>query len=142
MVSKPIRTESTFIAEVLESLRRRGKALKYKNATPVIDRFIELREGVTEQRVEITFTKRPRQKLTLTLWEDRTVEVRASEAIWQVGWKFQYARSGRFVGVGGPQELVRATEASLSKMFEMTSKNVGQLDELWGPLLAVGPRPI
>ena len=142
MKPKAIRTESPFIAGVLDSLKRRSKALKHQNATPVIDRFIESREGVTEQRVEITFAKRPRQKLTLTLWEDRTVEVHASEAIWQAGWKFHYARAGRFVGVGGPQDLVRATEASLSKMFEMTSKNVGQLDELWGPLLADGPRPI
>ena len=142
MLDKSIRVESPFIAEVLDSLKRRSKALKYQHTTPVVERFIERRDEITEERVEVNFRKRPRQNLTLTLWADRTVHVSASEVIWQAGWKFQYSRAGRFVGLKGARELVQATEASLSKMFEMTTENVGLLDAIWAPLLATGPRPL
>lgn len=136
------RSDCPFILHVLDSVKRRGKALKHKNATPTIERFIEVLDGESEERVEIALRVRKRQVLTLTIWCDRWVQVQASESISQAGWKFQYAHSGRFLGADGGRDLVEAVEASLSEMYEMTDANVGRLDAIWKALLANGPRSL
>lgn len=134
------RPDCPFILDVLDSLKRRGKALKHRNATPTIERFIEHRDGETEERVEVTFKARKRQILALTVWGDRWVSIRASESIPQAGWKFQYTHSGRFLGTEGGRDLVKATEASLSEMYELIDSTVERLDVIWRPLLANGPQ--
>jgi hypothetical protein len=140
MSSKPSRTDTPLIIDLLDSLRRRSKALKHKNASPAIERFVDARDGLTEERVELRFTSRKRQQLTLTLWEDRTVRVIASESVPQAGWKFTYTSEGRLVGSEGGRSIVSALEASLSAMFEMTGEDVARLETIWGPLLAKGPQ--
>ena len=142
MIDKPDRPGSPFLADLLDSLRRRSKALKHKNSTPEVERFIDTRDGLTEERIEIRFSNRRRQQLTLTVWEDRSMRVSASEAIWQAGWKFQLCSEGRFNGSGGGREIVDALEASLSAMFGMTGNDATRLDAVWGPLLAKGPQPV
>lgn len=134
------RPDCPFISDVLDSLKRRTKALKHRNATPTIERFLELRNGETEERVEVTFKARKRQTLALTVWCDRWVSIRASESIPQAGWKFQYTHSGRFLGVEGGRDLIEATETSLSEMYELTDADVDQLNVIWRPLLANGPQ--
>ena len=134
------RSDCPFILDVLDSLKRRGKALKHRNATPTIERFIELRDDEAEERVEITFKPRNRQILALTIWCDRWVSIRASEAIPQAGWKFQYTHSGRLLGAEGGRDLVEATEASLTAMYELDDGNISRLDIIWRSLLANGPQ--
>lgn len=134
------RSDCPFLLDVLDSLKRRGKALKHRNATPIIERFIELRDGKTEERVEVTFKVRKRQIVALTVWGDRWISIRAAESIPQAGWKFQYTHSGRFLGTEGGRDLVKATEASLSEMYELTDTTVERLDLIWRPLLANGPQ--
>jgi hypothetical protein len=136
------RPDCPFILHILDSLKRRGKALKHRNAIPTIERFIEVRDGESEERVEITLKARKRQILALTIWCDRWVSVRASESISQVGWKFQYTHSGRFLRADGGRDLIEAVEASLSEMSEMTDANVERLDVIWRSLLAIGPQAL
>ena len=142
MIEKPIRSNSLFLAALLNSLKRRSKALKNKNASPKIERFVDTQDGESEERIEITVVQRTRQRLTVIAWEDRAIQVQASESILQAGWKFQFVCSGRFIGAPDGREIVQALEASLSAMFEMTSENVAQLDTIWGSLLATGPRSL
>lgn len=134
------RSDCPFLLDVLDSLKRRGKALKHRNATPIIECVIELRDGKTEERVEVTFKVRKRQIVALTVWGDRWISIRAAESIPQAGWKFQYTHSGRFLGTEGGRDLVKATEASLSEMYELTDTTVERLDLIWRPLLANGPQ--
>ncbi|WP_288990650.1 hypothetical protein [uncultured Sphingopyxis sp.] len=133
------RPDCPFILDVLDSLKRRGKALKHRNATPMIERFVEHRDGEAEERVEITFRARKRQTLALTIWCDRWVSIRASESISQAGWKFQYTHSGRFLGAEGSRDLIAAAESSLSAMYDLDDVSI-PLDIIWRPLLANGPR--
>jgi len=134
------RPDCPFILDVLDSLKRRSKALKRQNATPTIERFIELRDGEPEERVEVTLRARKRQILALTIWCDRWISIRASESISQAGWKFQYMYSGRFLGAEGGRDLIAAAESSLSAMYDLGDASVSRLDILWRPLLANGPQ--
>jgi hypothetical protein len=134
------RSDCPFILDVLDSLKRRSKALKHQNATPTIERFIEMRDGETNERVDVKFKARQRQILALSIWCDRWISIRASESISQAGWKFQYTHSGRFLGAEGGRDLIAAAEVSLSAMYELTDMNVGRLDLIWRPLLANGPQ--
>ena len=142
MIEKSIRLNSPFLTNLLDSLRRRSKALKHKNARPAIKRFFDSQDGVSKERIEITFDQRPRQRLTIKAWEDRTILIQATESILQAGWKFQHVSSGRFVGTPDGREIVQALEATLSAMYEMTSESTGQMDAIWRPLLAKGPHAI
>ncbi|WP_156407298.1 hypothetical protein [Sphingopyxis sp. Root154] len=128
--------------DVLDSISRRRKALKNQNAAPTIERFVDIRGHTAEERIEITIRQRNRQTLALTLWSDRWVSVRASEAIAKDGWKYRYERSGRFVGTSGGRDLVQAVEASISEMFGMTKNDVDRLDAIWAPKLAGGPQAV
>ncbi len=138
----PTNNDSPFILDLLESLKRRSKSLKHKNAVPEIARFVETREGVERQRVEITIRKRSRQQLIITAWDDRTIRLHACESVWQAGWKFQHTCTGRFIGSDGGREIVQALEESLLAMFEMTARDEAKLDRIWAPLLAKGPQPL
>ena len=134
------RIDSEFLEDVLESFRRRSKALKHRNAKPQIERFLEVQEDQSTERIEILIDRKPRQTLRLILWSHRYIDVLAAEAISQAGWKYQYQYSGRFVGGAGGRKIVAAVEASLSAMFELTSEDVFKLEQIWKPLLAKGPR--
>ncbi|WP_374396388.1 hypothetical protein [Sphingopyxis sp.] len=142
MVDKLVRTDCAFLVDVLDSLARRRKALKNQNAAPTIERFVEIRNHTAEERIEITFGKHNRQTLALTLWSDRWVSVRASEAIAKAGWKYRYECSGRFVGEGGGRDLVQAVEATILEMFRMTENDVDRLETIWSAKLAGGPQGI
>ncbi|MEP0095257.1 hypothetical protein [Parasphingorhabdus sp.] len=133
------RVDSEFLEGVLESIRRRSKALKHRNAKPAIERFLEVQEDHFEERIEIRIDIRPRQTLRLKLWSDRFIDVWAAESVWQAGWKFQYQKSGRFVGGIDGRKIVGAIEESLSAMFEMTADDTSELEQTWKPLLASGP---
>lgn len=139
--SPQIAAQSAFLSEVLECLRRRGKALKHKNATPSVDRIIEAKDGRSVERIEIVCQPRKHQTLKLIVWEDRDVWVHACEAVKNSGWKFQYTKSGRVLGPNPAHQVIAALEQTLAQMFEMSSANVGLLGNTWDPLLANGPRP-
>lgn len=134
------REESKFLDDVLESFRRRSKALKHRNAKPKLERFLEVHEGQSIERLEVQIDRKPRQILRLTLWSDRQIDVLAAEAIRGAGWRFQYQNAGRFAGGVDGRKVVAAVEASLSAMFEIASEDVPQLEQIWKPLIAKGPR--
>ena len=133
----PVRADSPFLLDVLEGIRRRRKALRARNASPIV----EIRDGIRVERIEIACRPRTNQRLTILVWEDRWTWVHACESIKNAGWKFQYTASGRFLGADGGRDLIRALEASLSAMFEMTSENSARLGDIWDRLLANGPQP-
>ena len=138
MPIKQRRVESHFLEEVLESLKRRSKALKHRNATPVVDRFLEVDDGRTEERIELRFQPRQRQTLVITLWSDRHLHVLATESISQAGRKFEYQSSGRFIGGNDGRHIVGAIESTLSEMFEMTAEQTPKFSKIWDPILAAG----
>ena len=138
MSNRMPRVENEFLEDVLESFRRRSKALKHRNAKPKIERFLDIRDDETEEIVEVRI-ERDRQTLRLTLWSDRYIDFWAAEMVRNIGWKFEYRNSGRFLGGIDGRSIVNAVETSLSAMFEMSDENVGNLEEIWKPLLATGP---
>ena len=141
-VSLPVNANSPFLSDVLAALKKRSRALKHRNATPAVDRIIEIIDGNPLERVEIEIGRRPHQTLRVIAWEDRAIWVHASELVPKAGWKFQFTDSGRLVGRAGPRELVGAIEASLSAMYGVTADDLNRLVAVWGPLLAKGPKEI
>lgn len=138
--ASPYHIDAPFLVDVMEALRLRGKALRHKGATPAIHRAIEFQSGSPCARIEILFRQRRNQMLSIHLWEDRAISIYAGEAIRNRGWLFRYDNAGRFPGPNEGSELVKAAEASLSAMFEMTEATTDRLETIWRPLIAKGPK--
>jgi hypothetical protein len=90
--------DNPFLTAVLSALKRRSKALKHRNAVPTVERIVEIRDGVTLERIEIVMRVRRRQSLTVLAWDDRSIWIHACEAIKNTGWRFQFTDSGRLSG--------------------------------------------
>lgn len=142
MGSQRPRAESEFVEDVLVALKKRSKALKHKSANPDFNRFLEEIDGEQVERVEVDFDLRSKQRLKLTLWGDRMVEVRAVEPNPDKGWKFDFRYFGRALGEANGRILVAAIEDTLHGMFELTQAKIDRLEKIWSPLLAQGPQSV
>lgn len=138
----PTNADAPFVLDLLEALRRRSRAFAHKGVTLTVDRIIEQRTNHSIERLDLTLRLRKRQTITMTVREDRTVQLHACEAITKAGWLFQYTANGRLAGTRSGPDLVVAMEKTASIMFGMTSDTVGCLALIWDPLLARGPQPI
>jgi len=138
--ASPYHIDSPFLLGVLGALQARDAALREQSVTPAIHRAIEFRGDTTCARIEILFRQCRNQMLSIHLWEDRSISLNAGEAVRSGGWMFQYGSAGRFPGPNEGPELIRAAEASLAAMTEMTEAEPERLEAIWRPLIARGPR--
>ena len=136
----PIALDSAFLTEVYDALRKRRRAFKHQGALPETERVIEVVEGFRQERLEIGFRPRARQRLGVSLRQDRTIRVQATESITKAGWKFDFTDSGRLAGHVDGRTLVGALEASIGAMFTMTAEDMSRMRGIWDPLIAKGPR--
>lgn len=136
------RDRSDFVEDVLLALKKRSKALKHKNARPQTARFIDIVDEERIERLEIDFVRLSKQSLTLIVWGDHMVEVRASEPNPDKGWKFQFAMFGRALGETDGRILIAAVEETLRAMFRLNQEGVGRLEGIWSSILAQGPKGV
>ncbi|MEO0461845.1 MAG: hypothetical protein AAF127_01860 [Pseudomonadota bacterium] len=139
---KPERRDSEFLSQVLDSLRKRRRALKHISGVPQIERFVDVHEDRSEERLEVTFNPFTHQRLRAIFWDDRWIQISALESIPKAGWKFEFAAEGRFLRGNDGKSVIAAIEQTLSMMFEATQEDAMEFDQIWAPLLAAGPAAV
>jgi hypothetical protein len=129
--------ESTFLDELLSSLRRRRKAIRHRTRTLRFERVSDSIDGSESAKVEIECVLlAPRTVLRLSAWEDRWVWVDARRS-GKIGWVWQFTAEGRLLGNRLARELVSAFEASIGDQGSEAA-----LRAIWAPILAQGPRRV
>ena len=134
--------QSSFIAEVQEAFRKRGKAIRHRLRDLAIERVIERNDGDEQEKLEIACPLGHGKAIGLKLdvWDDRWVRIdvrRASKA----GWVWEFTAEGRLPGSDAARKLVLLFEGSLSAGHGDERAAV-ELEKIWDSALATGPRAV
>jgi len=131
--------QTTFIAQVQEMLRKRGKPIRHRKTDISIERVIERVNGDEWEKLEIecpfygTTTR-----LRVHIWDDRWIHIDARRSS-KAGWVWQFTTKGRLLGSHSARDLVALFEESLSA-GHWDEQAPGKLTALWDPVLAKGPQ--
>ena len=138
-------SKSTFITEVLESLRKRRKSLKHKCSKIECDRVYVEEEGERFEKLEISLSpghsSSPSCILHIGVWEDRWIQLSFSE--WKgKGWDWSWSYEGKILPTFSGKVIINTIESTLMYSHEMSSNLVTEFDSLWMPLIARKPELI
>jgi hypothetical protein len=133
-----------FLIDVVDALRKRSKALKFRVKSLICDRVIERKGDDEVEKIELTITPhqdRAKTQIRLHFWEDRWIwiDIRRSE---KIGWQWRWGNDGRLTGEFEGRDIVVAIEKTIDQTNSITAETVSELDEIWRALLARGPKGI
>jgi hypothetical protein len=116
---------SAFINDVLDALRKRQKAIKYKVRDIGCEKVIE-RQEADREKLEITIHTSERAAIRLFIWDDR--------------WAWQWTTDGRVMGSIDGQIMVSSLEQSIDAAAAVGSNGTSTFADVWSTKLARGPR--
>jgi hypothetical protein len=137
-------SDQAWIADVLDGLRRRSRALKHKTHSVECERVFEEADGQRIERLDLTLRhSRSSQGFVLRAktWEDRWTWIDARGG-GKSGWSFEWSTEGRAAGGLTGQKLTAAIEETFDAIATASATEDGALGELWKPILLHGPRTI
>lgn len=143
MTSLP-HSENVAIADLIDGLRRRTRALRRSFHLLECAKVIETDAGPEREKLELRLqrTRSPKGPVfRLHMWEDRWIWVDFREAA-PKGWKWCWTTEGRLSGVKRGSDLIEAIERSAKLIYAAEGAPQQALDELWRPLLLTGPSPL
>ena len=132
--------KSVFLAEVLSSLNKRSKAIKYKTNAYNIQKVIEKNNGQESEKVEIDITSNvSNTSIRIFFWEDRWIWIDLRIPSKQ-GWQFEWQNEGR-VGSNEGQHIVKALERTIEEATSLPSEGAKQiLSDIWKNIVLRGPQ--
>ena len=131
-----------FIKDVVESLRKRHKALKHRVNAIACERIIERDDHADHEKIEITFRAHVagrRCGLRVFVWDDRWLWVDCRLA-GKRGWLWEWTREGRLRGPASGRAIMESLERTLDLAHTMNAAETARFDDVWIPILARGPR--
>jgi hypothetical protein len=134
------RTEHEVLANFVEAIRKRSRALKTKFGTVECERVVEIKDGVERERIDLRLWARARNgvRLSCWLWDDRWCWFDARRRAKQGG-EFTWFYDGRIAPGKTGTELVSALERAHECVWG-ERPNEPALEAIWSPLLLRGPR--
>jgi hypothetical protein len=129
---------SAFINDVLDALRKRQKAIKYKVRDIGCEKVIE-RQEADREKLEITIHTSERAAIRLFIWDDRWAWVDCRLGT-KDGWAWQWTTDGRVMGSIDGQIMVSSLEQSIDAAAAVGSNGTSTFADVWSTKLARGPR--
>ncbi len=133
-------SENEFLANVLASMKKRQRAIKYKTKAMTCDKVIETHDDVRKEKLEASF-RRTESNLRAFIWEDRWVWIDFRSPS-KRGWRWEWSFEGRLLPAHDGRMLVDALEKTLDAAPRDDESDVSAFGEIWRILLAQGPKPV
>ena len=136
-----VKPKSDVLLEVVQSLQKRRKALKYKVDSLACERVVERSDDGDLEKLEVRFKNKNgplSTTLTFHIWEDRWAWIDA-RAGGKMGWKWEWSGEGRMSGRDIGKQVLTHLEKSLSVMWDEDADISQALESLWVKILAKGP---
>jgi hypothetical protein len=132
------RSDHAALADFVESVRKRSRALGHKFSVRECGRVVETDEGTARERIELSLGGAARNALRLRfwIWQDRWCWFDARIGA-KTGWTFEWSVEGRLAGGLTGKDLLMAIERSYEVIA--VSQDDAELETLWRPLLLRGP---
>jgi hypothetical protein len=130
--------EDDFLNAVVESLRRRRKAISHKSAAIRVERIREVDGNCETEKLEINLKLYDKISVRLHAWQTRWIwlDVRKSS---KRGWVWSWEQEGRPLPPLGGREIVDALETTHDLAFDMNAARTHEFTAIWAPMLARGP---
>jgi hypothetical protein len=133
--------QTTFVAQLQEALRKRGKPIRYRKSDISIEPVIERTNGEEREKLEIECPFHgTTTRLCVHVWDDRWIWIDARRSS-KAGWVWQYSTEGRLVGSHSARDFVALFEESLSA-GHWDEQAPARLENVWKPALATGPKAV
>ena len=132
--------ESSFLQEIVNALRKRGKSIKNSVSTYSCERVRERRDECSRELVELSFDRISPQstRIRVHLWDDRWLWIDVRQAS-KNGWVFEWQHEGR-VGDTDPTVVVNAVLRTVRGHYgQNLSAALDELDSLWPKIAKNGP---
>lgn len=134
--------ENAFIAELIDSVQKRRKAIAYRVRELRCDKVIERSGDAEQEKLEIEFHVRASARgcvVRLFIWEDRWVFVDARVGS-KHGWKWEWTREGKLLGSVNGRSLVEALERTIDFAPSMSTAETHLLDGVWIRMFGAKPK--
>jgi hypothetical protein len=132
-------SENEFLTDLLFSVKKRSKSLKYNSWAINVERIFEEYDSGRVEKLEIKLKPADYNAwLEVEIWEDRWVTVNCWERTKQNSWDWFY--SGKLLGNIECRAFISSIEATNARFFQMTTENLDSFNSIWEPLLANSPK--
>jgi hypothetical protein len=137
-------SDNAFLSSLIESLRKRHKALKHKTRKIACDKVIEEHDGERIEKLEFAFRSGTHDRdlrLRAFVWEDRWVWIDC-RVPGKMGLQLEWSYDGRLLPSHDGRAFITALEATMSHAYSVDAVSTSGLDLIWSPLLARGPKRV
>lgn len=137
-------SDHAWIADVLDGLRRRSRALRHKMHSVECERVFEEVEGERTERIDITLRQsRSSQGFVLRakIWQDRWAWIDARSG-GKNGWTLEWTVEGRAAGSVTGQALMETVEEMFDAISISKAADDAALSKMWRPILSRGPKRV
>lgn len=137
-------SDDDFLSEILESIRKRARPIKYQVNSFSCTKVVEKDNTVVREKLELRLdTKGVQGKVTLRvhLWQDGWlwVDVRLAKSRKLVK---EWTHEGRFLRQLGGAALVRSIEATIAVVSSNQQFGVAELTDEWSRVVSRGPTKV
>lgn len=130
-------SENEFLSDILASIKKRSKSLKYNSWELSVERLYEESKSGRVEKLEIMLKPSNYNAwLEVGVWEDRWITVNCWERTKENKWDWFY--EGKFTPKTESKAFINAIESTNVAFFEMTSPDVNAFSSIWSPILADG----
>ena len=130
--------QSALLGDLVNSLKKRSKALKHKTETLSCERVLVEEGSVRVEKLELVMSSYRRVALRFSLWDDGWAWADARQPS-KKGWVWEWTYDGRLLGRYGGREVEEALELTFDRACETPVEAPKALTQIWKPLLAQGP---
>lgn len=130
--------EDEFLKALVESFRRRRKALSHKSSAIQVEKVREVEGNQETEKLEITLENYDNISVRLHVWADRWMWLDARKGS-KCGWIWTWQEEGWPLRPSNCREIVEALEGTHDLAFGMEPTRTHEFSALWNSILARGP---
>jgi len=142
--------ECEYLSGVVESFRKRRKAISHQTSKLNVQKVIEVSRDVAltskMEKLEIDlrcFASKPDAVVRIYIWQDRWAFVDARQAgTGKRGWNWEWTCEGTILGSVSGRQIVEALEETIALASSMNADQVAEFDQVWKHMLYSKPKLI
>jgi hypothetical protein len=142
--------ECEYLSRIVESLRKRRKAISHQTSKLNVQKVIEVSRDAAlrskMEKLEIVlqgFASKRDAVLRIFIWQDRWAFVDARLAgTGKRGWNWEWTCEGTLLGSVSGRQIVEALEEAVALASSMNADQVAKFDQVWKHMFYSKPKLI
>lgn len=133
--------KNPFLYDLINSIKKRNKALKNKITSIECERVIIRQNGVDSEKIEVEIIisyAHGKLPLSFHAWEDRWFWIDTRHWANRT-WNWEWSCEGRMLPLYSGKDIVASIEKTIATTYGMNKQNVDAFAKIWKMMIAQGP---